>query len=242
MINKETVYKKFEMRIDDYSENAAAQKKMAEKLVSLLPRKRFSSILEIGSYSGLLTSVVAQKIKYDNYLALDIVKKSEEYLKKIDDNIEFLNCDIEDFEQKRKFDLIISNASLQWCADFEGVIKKLRSMLKPEGIIAVSIFSPDNLREIKEVFGVSLFYPDETLLKKVFGEGAVIKAEEIPLKFISSLEVLRHLKYTGVNSLSLSPLSYREIKERLERLNSKFDNTLTYCPVYVISKENERKL
>lgn len=240
MIDKNTVYKKFEKRIDDYPKHAIAQKEMAEKLVSLLPQKKYSSILEIGSYSGFLTSEIKKNIDYDRYLALDVVGKSKEYLKKIDDKIEFLKCDIENFETEYRFDLIISNASLQWCADFEGVINKLKKYLAEGGVLAISTFSPDNLKEIKEVFAVSLDYPDEMTIKDVFKEDSIIIKDEISLKFDNPLEVLRHLKYTGVNSLLVSPLKYHEIKEDLKRLNSEFNNTLTYSPIYVILK-NERK-
>ncbi|MBR6163194.1 methyltransferase domain-containing protein [bacterium] len=239
MINKEVVYKKFGKRIDDYSENAVVQKQMAKKLVSLLPRKQFSSVLEIGSYTGFLTREISQNIDYNSYLAIDVVEKSGEYLKKIDDKIEFQKCDIENFETKQKFDLIISNASLQWCSDFEGIIKKLLGALNNGGVLAISIFSPDNLKEIKEVFGVSLNYPDETVIKKVFGENSVIFKDEISLKFDSPLDVLRHLKYTGVNSLNDLPMGYCRIKEALNILNDRFDNTLTYYPIYI---KNERKL
>lgn len=240
MIDKNTVYKKFEKRIDDYGENAFAQKEMAQKLVSLIPDKKYSSVLEIGSYSGLLTSEIKKNIHYNRYLALDVVGKSKEYLKKIDDKIEFLKCDIENFETEQKFDLIISNASLQWCSDFEGVINKLKKYLAEGGVLAISTFSPDNLKEIKEVFKVSLDYPEACKLRKIFGSEAKILSEEIPLKFSSSLDILRHLKYTGVNSLAASPFKYHEIKEDLNRLNSEFNNTLTYSPIYIILK-NERK-
>ncbi len=242
MIDKKTVYKKFENRIEDYGENAFAQKKMAQKLVSLIPDKKYSSVLEIGSYSGLLTSEIKKNIDYNRYLALDVVEKSKEYLKKIDDKIEFLKCDIENFETEQKFDLIVSNASLQWCGDFEGVINKLKKYLAEGGVLAISTFSQDNLKEIKEIFKVSLDYPEECKLRKIFGSEAGILSEEIPLKFSSSLDVLRHLKYTGVNSLSNSVLPYKKIKENLLRLNNEFDNTLTYCPIYIILKYERNKL
>ena len=232
MIEKDRIQKKFKKQIKEYDKNAVVQKEMAKKLVSLLPEKKYKNILEIGSYSGILTSEIKKNIDFSSYFALDVVEESKDYLKKIDENIEFISADIETFETKEKFDLIISNAVLQWCSDFEGTIKKLKRFLNPKGILAVSIFSPENLKEIKAIFNVSLSYPEDKLLKSLFSK--VIYSEERQLKFNTPNEVLKHLKSTGVNSLSSSPLAYRHIKENLKRINEEYQNTLTYTPVYLI--------
>lgn len=234
MIKKSKIQEKFEKQITVYDKNAVVQKQMAEKLVSLLGEKHYESILEIGSYSGILTSQITKNIDFSDYFAIDIVEKSKDYLEKINPKINFIKADIEDFNTNQKFDLIISNAVLQWCSDFEGTIEKLKSFLTPQGVLAVSIFSPDNLKEIKSAFNVSLLYPSDELLKNLFSK--VIYSERMELKFNTPIAILKHLKSTGVNSLASSHLTYKQIKENLKVLEEKYQNTLTYTPVYLIYK------
>ena len=231
MIDKKRIAKNFEKRIGEYEQNAYVQKKMAEKLTQILPSSSYKKILEIGSYSGVLTKELIKNIDFESYLALDIVENSKDYLENIDKKIIFKKADIEAFETNEKFDLIVSNAALQWCSDFEGTIKKLKSFLNPKGVLAISIFSPQNLQEIRETFNISLSYPDENLLNKHF---STISSGEIKINFESPLDILRHLKYTGVNSLTSTPLTFKEIKNNLNRLEAKYGNTLTYTPVYLV--------
>ena len=140
MLNKELIEKKFENSIDNYDENALIQKIMADKLVSLIEKRNFKHVLEIGSYSGILTKKLVEKFKFEKFLALDIVDSFEK-IKNLSNKIEFQKIDVEKFETKEKFDLIIANASLQWCNDFEGTIKKLKSYLTKDGIFAITTFA-----------------------------------------------------------------------------------------------------
>ena len=73
MLDKNFIAKKFENSINFYDDNAIIQELMAKKLISLIEKKKFKNILEIGSYSGLLTKKAVEKFDFDNYLALDIV-------------------------------------------------------------------------------------------------------------------------------------------------------------------------
>lgn len=240
MIEKDRIKKNFEKSIKSYDENAEVQKRMAQKLVSLLPLNQYLNILEIGSYSGVLTSEINKNIKYQSYLALDVVEKSGEYLEKIDKNIRFINADIEVFETEEKFDLIVSNAALQWCGDFSEVIKKLNGFLKPDGMLAISIFSDENLKEIKTVFGVSLKYPSQQDILQLFSSDSNILEEKIQLKFNTPIKAMRHLKNTGVNSLRTSCLTVSQMRKNLKRLEEEFENTLTYTPMYIIGRIKEQ--
>ena len=53
MINKELVKKRFSKSLDTYEDNAFVQKEMGAKLISLLEKKEFNTIFEIGCASGL---------------------------------------------------------------------------------------------------------------------------------------------------------------------------------------------
>ena len=233
MLDKNFIAKKFENSINFYDDNAIIQELMAKKLISLIEKKKFKNILEIGSYSGLLTKKAVEKFDFDNYLALDIVDSFDK-IKNLSPKITFEKNDVEEFNTNQKFDLIIANASLQWCLDFENTIKKLKSYLNKGGIIAVSIFALDNFYEIRDSFNVSLKYKTIDEIEKVFSENVKIIQESHTLQFKNSKDLLKHIKLTGVNAISKENLSVVQIKNALKILEEKYQNKLTYKPVYII--------
>ncbi len=231
MLDKKLIKKNFQKSLNTYNKNAFVQKKMAQKLASMLKKQSFKKILEIGSYTGLLTFEIVQNVKFEKYFAIDIVD-SFDFIKDLSDKISFKQTSIEDFLTEEKFDLIVANASLQWAGDFNQTILKLKSMLNTGGQILFSTFGKQNLIEIKEAFDVGLNYYSIEELKNLFPYFSI--ASEIEkLKFNSSIDILKHLKNTGVNSLYSSRINFKTLKQGLKILDEKFNSTLTYNPIYI---------
>ena len=233
-LDKELIKKNFKKSFLTYEDNAFAQKESAKVLIDQIKSRYFKNILEIGSYSGYLTNLAIDNLNCAKYVALDIVEESEFAVKKINPKIEFYNCDIENFQSESKFDLILSNASLQWCNSFENTVKKIKSLLSVEGMCALSIFQKGNLKEIKEIFGIGLNYPTLSEIKKMFSYGAKIIELDKTIKFPNGLEAIKHLKKTGVNSLKKNGLPISEFKAGLEILEKKYNNQITYKSVIII--------
>jgi len=231
--DKKLIKKNFKKSINNYCDFNIVQKQMAKKLLSMIKTNNSNNILEIGSYDGTLTKIINENFNFKRYTALDIVEESGSFLKKINPEIIFINYDIETFVTCDKFDLIIANASLQWVCDFKNVILKLKSYLNIGGILAISIFKDDNLFEIKEAFNSGLKYPSDNDIKELFSNSDIFD-EKIILQFNNPIEILKHLKSTGVNSTRPGVLSYQEIKKGLDILDRKFKNKLTYHPLYII--------
>ena len=219
------IKEKFEKSINTYDKNAIVQKEMADKLISLINKKDFDSILEIGSYTGLLTKKVIQNFNFKNYLALDIVD-SFDFIKNLNSKIEFKLADINNIKLDQKFDLIITNACLQWCDDLNSTLNRLKSNLNHKGILAFTTFGIDNLKEIKEVFSLSLNYLSKDEIKKILPDAIIIEQTRT-LEFKNAVEALRHLKLTGVNSLRKNCTI---TKQQLKTLGNK----LTFNPIYVV--------
>ena len=231
MLNKDLIKNNFLKSILTYDKNAIIQGQMAEFLCSKIKKQKYDKILEIGSYTGKLTKLAVQKFDFDSYLALDVVN-SFDFIKDLSPKLSFVQSDIENFETCDKFDLIISNASIQWAEDFELVYKKLKSMLTPSGHIALSLFGCDNLIEIKDIFNVGLKYYSVDEIKKITDTNVYSEIKKI--KFKDSISILKHLKATGVNSVTTKKFSYKELKYCLSLLEKKYNNTLTYNPIYII--------
>lgn len=233
MNDKNLIKKRFQKSINSYSNNALIQKKMAQKLLSLINKNNFKDIFEIGSYSGVLTKNAIEKFDFESYLALDIIN-SFDYIKNLSPKISFIQADIENFTTNQKFDLILSNASLQWCNDFSSVIKKIKSFLNENGILLISIFQEDNFFEIKKSFNMGLKYPKEDEILNLFSKNVKFFKEEYSIQFENSFELIRHLKNTGVNALNKSQISISEFKKGLKILNDVYQNKITYKPLYIL--------
>ena len=233
MLDKNLIKEKFKNSIDFYNENAIIQDLMAKKLLSLINKNKFNKILEIGSYSGILTKKIIEKFEFNSYLALDIVD-SFDRIKTLSDKISFIQVDVEKFETKEKFDLIIANASLQWCNNFSNTINKLKSYLNEDGVFAITTFATDNFFEIRDAFQIGLKYQTINEIQNIFSRNAKIIQEIHTLQFKDSKDLLKHLKLTGVNAISKNTLNFKEIKNGLKIIEKKYQNKLTYKPIYII--------
>ena len=131
MINKELVKLRFEKNLRTYDNSAVVQRKMAKILaekISSLCGTEFSKIFEFGVGTGFLTRDILEKISFDEYCANDIMAESGDYVKRIIKNVKFLQGDIEKIEPDEKFDLIVSNAVMQWVLDFDEVVLKMKKI------------------------------------------------------------------------------------------------------------------
>ena len=235
-MNKYLIRERFAKNLENYDKNAKIQRRMAERLVELIKNKNPKMILEIGCGTGFVTKLINESFSYEKYLSIDIVEECESYIYKISPNIKFIPADIEEFLKNNidKFDLIISNASLQWVDDFEGVIKNLQSILNPNGELVFSTFGNENFREIFHVVGTSLEYFSYNELQKFFPT-AEIHPEIHIMAFDTPKDVLKHLQLTGVNAIE--QVSWT--KKDLLKFENGYNNicsrkpTLTYNPVYI---------
>ena len=234
-MNKELIKRRFAKNLTTYNENAKIQKIMAQRLISLIDRSDFDNILEIGCGTGLLTELAVKKFKYKNYYANDFIPECEEYIKKINQNIQFISSDIEKCIENN-YDLIISNAAFQWIENQQDFINKLISKLNPSGVLLFSTFGKENLREIFHITGESLPYYSKQDYKNFLSMPELYIEEEVRIMaFKTPLDVLRHIKLTGVNGIATKAWT----KSDINHFENAYKNlcpsapTLTYNPIYI---------
>ncbi|MWV61368.1 methyltransferase domain-containing protein [Helicobacter saguini] len=229
-----------------------------------LTQKSFKNVFEFGTHCGEYTQLLRQNIESKNYIANDICDynlRLKGVKTTIFDMNELQNSEI--FSQK--FDLITSNATLQWL-NFDKTLQNLVQILSKNGVILCSSFGEQNLIEIKKTTGYGLQYESlqtiESKLKKYF-KNVILSEQFHTLKFKNALEIFRHLKLSGVNSCGINSqdsLLKQDFKKTqnldsknaqnyakkaskqiiikkswLENLEKNFDNKLTYHCIFFLA-------
>ena len=200
-MNKELIKKRFKRKLNSYNENARIQKQMAEKLIDMASKvcgkQENINVLELGCGTGLLTELAVKNFNFSNYTAIDIVHDCEDYIKKIHPQIKFIPSDIEEYIKltDKTYDLIISNASLQWIENLPAFIDKLTEKLTSGGKLLFSIFGKENFREINFVLGKTLLYYSKKELFHLLNKYNPSIEEEVRIMaFDTPKDVLKHIQ------------------------------------------------
>ena len=218
-VNPKLLKQKFEKSMPKYNDNAIVQKEMAQLLMNLIlenTTNEFNNILELGSGTGIFTHILTQNLNYKQLTCNDIVEKSKIYLKNLNINCEFILGNSSKIKPNGNFDLIASNAMFQWLSNLPEILEHYHRILNKNGILAFSTFTQGNYKEIKDAQSISLDYLSITDLQEIVNKKFKIlacKNFEKTLIFNSPLELLAHIKNTGVNSLTSKKMSFIEIKE-----------------------------
>lgn len=250
LIDKAEIKHRFQKSMESYDENAYAQKAIICYLTGLLNTYaplESGRILEAGCGTGLLTRELTRIYKgcelYINDLVEAMCFKAAGLCHLSPEHC--IAGDIEQVEIKGRFDLIVSASTFQWLAYPAETFSRLAESLHPAGRLVFSTFGKDNYKELKLLTGYGLTYysVDETmnLLAPFFD---VIHAEEshCVLEFETPLEILHHIKQTGVNAVNSRHPWTRGKLEKFTREYADCFRTgttypLTYHPQYFVCRK-----
>ncbi|MCR6579220.1 methyltransferase domain-containing protein [Campylobacter insulaenigrae] len=218
---------------DTYNTNTPVQKDMAKELCKMLIESDlgcFDEVLEFGCGTGEFSQMLQKNIKFKKYFLNDIY-----FFENPCRYEEFGIFDMNELKNHhfytKKFDLITSNACMQWLK-IDDLLENFTSMLNKNGILLFSTFGEKNFIQIKQSTNLSLDYLSlEQISKKLSTNFKVLQAKEkvVNLKFNSTLELFKHLKLSGVNALQKK---FFIGKEFLKNYEKEFQNTLTYHPLF----------
>lgn len=232
--------KQFQKCLNSYDSTAIVQHEMAHKLIQIL--KKYSpnseNILELGCGTGYLTKEFLKNFKCNNYFANDFVEDVKPFLP---NSAEFISGNMAEIEFPQNVDIVVSNAVFQWINDLNFLFNKVNNSLKKNGYFAFSTFLPENFCEIKEVCGLTLNYKTESELKQILKQKFEVLEtfcyKEV-LEFPTTLDILKHMKNTGVNSLNDVSWGIKQINEFCQIYSKKYQtNRLTYNPIIILAQK-----
>ncbi len=249
IIRRERIRERFGKAVATYDRHAEAQRRICARLMELLERYTdlvFPRMLEIGCGSGYLTRLLRERCQIEEWTLNDLCAEWLPALKVSLPGLDFrfIAGDAERTGFHGPFDLIASASTLQWMTNLPAFLRELSTRLSERGVLLFNTFAPDNLPEIRALTGEGLPYPASGQIRKWLSEDFnVIREEEerITLTFKTPMEVLRHLKYTGVtanfNGVWTKGKQERFLTEYPRFFPSDKENgvTLTYHPIYYLA-------
>jgi cyclopropane fatty-acyl-phospholipid synthase-like methyltransferase len=183
----------------------------SEEKLKLLGGIRGKNILEIGCGGGQASIALAKKggICTAIDISAEQINTAVKNAVKSGVTVNFMRMPFSSINKlkEREFDIIISVMSLQYCSDLNRLFKRIKKLLKPEGVFVFSIEHPFYL----------LINPDNMKIEEsYFNEGVKRKKEVWPDKSVHYFVYYDHKISTIVNSILSSGLKLERIVEPLQ--------------------------
>lgn len=224
-ISKARVKHSFSSATESYDEHAVLQREIGDRLVNHLEFTKIDPkrILDIGCGTGYVTRLLCQRYKKADVTALDL---SEGMVKAtccahgrrlpwhgrryhvVSDGCSLPFTD-------GSFDLVTSNLAMQWVPEPMQMMREMRRVLAPNGLMIFSTFGRRTLSELRQALalisheraGLVLPFPDVTSL----GDSLMQLPIELPvtdtdiftLTYPDTMALVRELKHIGASSAAI---------------------------------------
>lgn len=153
-VDKAAVARRFNRSALTYDSACRVQRSMAGRLMAALDQAVPARILELGCGTGYLTRLLAERYPGAAILAVDFAGRMVEVARHrvAGRRVEFMVADAESAGFGSGWDLVISNATIQWFCTPAETLSRLGSGLSPGGRMLHSTFGPQTFGELRQVF------------------------------------------------------------------------------------------
>lgn len=132
-------------------------------------------------------------------------------------------------------DLVFSNLCVQWCPDLQRVLDELRRVLRPEGLLLLSSFGPDTLKELRAAWSaadaaqhVNRFVDMPVLGDALMASGfrdPVLDLQTYTLTYRDAKTLMRELKAIGASNAETGRARGLTGKSRLARVLAAYEGS-----------------
>lgn len=253
-LDQSRVRQSFCRGMQSYHQAASVQATIAADLVRILQAQNLPSqlgrVLEFGCGTGHLTTALLDGFEIAELTLNDLVPEAAGPLRDIlhqhGQKAQLQFGAIERLPLPQQLDLIISASTVQWIADLPQTVERLSSHLAPGGWLALSGFGTDQFLELAAL-GSGAAAPsylnagDWPGILPAGLELITLRQQAIQVQFDSLLDLLRHLRHTGVNGQATRGWSRRDMRQFESRYRERFGQEgslpLTYDAVWILARK-----
>ncbi|MBK0379883.1 SAM-dependent methyltransferase [Mucilaginibacter segetis] len=181
-------------------------------------------VLELGCGWGSLSLYMAAKYPESNF---KVVSNSRTQKKHIDkqaklrsiNNLTVLTADMNTFEISDKFDRVVSVEMFEHMRNYQLLLKKVASFLKPDGKLFIHIFTHKEYAYLFEV-------KDETdWMSKYFFTGGIMPSDDLMFYFNDDLLVEQHWHVNGTHYAKTAEAWLKNMDSHKKQIMHIFEDT-----------------
>lgn len=238
-VDKRLVRKAFSRAANHYDEVAVLQREIADRIIGRLKLFSFSPrrILDLGAGTGYATGKLMKTYPKAKVFALDFAHPMLLKARKQGSWLKRPACICADMDQlplpDHHFDLIFSNATLQWSNDLSHTLSELRRVLKPEGLLIFSTFGPDTLMELRNAWAevdqhshtnqfLDMHDVGDAMVQNGFAM-PVLDVDRITLTYQSVKDLMQDLKHLGAHNVTSQRNRSLTGKQRIKDLTQAYE-------------------
>lgn len=234
------VRRAFGRAASSYEATALLQREVRARLLErleFLDGRQPGRVLDVGSGPGAALDALRKRFPKAELLALDMAMPMLDRARRRGGWMRPARAICADAQRlplaDASVDLLFSSLCLQWVEDLPAALAEFRRVLRPGGMLLLSSFGPDTLRELREAFAtvdqashVSRFLPIQVLGDALMQQGfrdPVLDREQFTLTYADLPTLMRELRAIGATHAAADRRRTLTGKQRMQRVFAAYE-------------------